>query len=55
MNIIPSEAQAETIGEQRTGGKRGQDFTVFWYEQKWTRLTLFGIIINATGEYIRHA
>lgn len=53
MGVIASEAQAETIGEARTGGKRGEAFTVFRYEQKFTRLTLFGVEITATGEQIR--
>jgi hypothetical protein len=46
MNIIPSEDQAERIGERLTGGKRDRDFIVFWYVQKWTNLTLFGVLIN---------
>jgi len=52
MKHIASEDQAERIGEDRTGGKRGKEFRVFRYEQKATRLTLFGIEIVASGETI---
>ena len=54
-NVIASEDQAEHLGERITKGKRGQDFTVFWYEQPRTRLTLFGIKIIATGRAITFA
>lgn len=41
--MIPSEQQAEKIGEARTGGKRGQAFEVFMYEHRPSRVTLFGV------------
>lgn len=53
MTVIASEQRAEEIGEQRTGGARGEAFTVFQYEQRFTRLTLFGIEL-ADGEIIKH-
>lgn len=53
--LIASEDHAEALGEQITKGKRGESFTVFWYEQPRTRLTLFGIKIIATGKQIIYA
>lgn len=51
-NTIASEDQAQSLGEQITNGKRGKDFTVFFYEDKRSRLTLFGIKIITTGKQI---
>lgn len=51
-NFIASEEQAERIGKEVTNGQRGKDFSVFFYEQPSTRLTLFGIKIIKTGKQI---
>lgn len=49
---IISEQQAERVGERVTGGKRDAHFTVFWFEQPRTHLTMFGIEITATGHTV---
>lgn len=41
--MIPSEAQAERIGERETGGKRGEDFWVFSYIHRRSQLTAFAV------------
>ena len=46
--MIASEARAEEIGRAETGGEPGQAFTVFQYEHKPSRLTLFGLEIIAS-------
>jgi len=38
--MIVSEQQADQIG-----AATGRDYTVFWYEQHKTRLTLFGVAL----------
>lgn len=51
MKIIPSEDQAEAVGEKVTGGKRDRDFTVFQYELRPERITAFGVKLK-TGQLV---
>lgn len=50
--LIPSEAQAEELGERLTSGARGREFEVFWYEHRPTRLTLFYVQVSKTKQTI---
>lgn len=54
MTIIPSEQQAEELGEALTGGFRGTAFEVFYYVQKRSNLTLFMVHLRATNQIVKY-
>lgn len=50
--LIPSEEQAEAVGQKLTAGTRGKHFEVFWYEHRPSKLTLFFVHLFATEQTI---
>lgn len=50
--LIISEAEAERIGRNRTGGEPGKHFKVFSYHHKTANLTAFAVEIVSSGEIV---
>jgi len=51
--LIISEAQAERVGRDRTGGEPGEAFKVILYEVRPARITAFAVEVAETGQLIR--